>query len=796
MSGIQRLTRISRRGIILIVLILLVVVIGYFFVQYRSNILDLPIYTAPFKVEILDPPSGTEAPVNMALLVEASVHAENPIQSVELWANGSIVGVQSVSPGEPTTAVIGFSWVPSEAGTYALIARARDAEEKTADSSAVTLLIGPSDKSAQDDASEDPGGYVPIAGGSGGEGAPSGYGPPESLPSQPTSPNGDDSIGPAEPWKGSLGNWITQILYGGPPTAPELDGEVLDCGVLLNIHDVSTNEEGFFLYRQTANAPGWKRIGTLAAQSQFDWITYTDQGFNGLISYYVAAFNGQNESPSNIVTFNINPETCPPAENEHVALSIEVTNLSTESGAEQVYCYKSLDGTNWSRWPKTGFFEPGVEGFEIETAVEKILMDETDPQAISLHLECWGWVGGDLQKLGEFLADDLNPEKTDSLAFGDSLLSAAFQVNEVPVTQMSGEGATKPATDPKMPRVFAIILPGVQTCLDHTPSGGDNFWENLFYCIWYPEYHDYDQPYLAWFVMETCLDGWGDDCNSLDYYLYRAANNGGEVGFNIYSQYSDIYPMQTTESGLTAWPIAPPQNGCGSDTKFLNVRMYYTGGAEDPDYPNTTVEGMESNTVNTQPFCPTPDEVELEVTFDSIVIGDLGDGIGGGDDLEIYGEFNAGGSPGYGTSLHLRPWGDHGECPDDNVEWLGSMSMLGTMDCPQIVTEGSASISTFDLLCSSSYPGFCSVSGYQTQNNKARITVEGGGSIHVAVHIWDWDHQSGDDPVCNAEMWIGPESIFGWMGYKTSAHLHQGDNDNASCDVYFRIEPVAEEQGG
>ena len=123
--------------------------------------------------------------------------------------------------------------------------------------------------------------------------------------------------------------------------------------------------------------------------------------------------------------------------------------------------------------------------------------------------------------------------------------------------------------------------------------------------------------------------------------------------------------------------------------------MYYTGGPDDPDYPNTTIEGMESNTVNTWPFCPTPDEVELEVIFDSIVIDDLGDGIGGGDDLEIYGEFDAGGSPGYGTSLHLRPWGDHGDCPDDNVEWLGSLNMMGTMDCPQMVKEGSISISTF-----------------------------------------------------------------------------------------------------
>jgi hypothetical protein len=372
-------------------------------------------------------------------------------------------------------------------------------------------------------------------------------------------------------------------------------------------------------------------------------------------------------------------------------------------------------------------------------------------------------------------------------------MSAAFEVEEVPIQAMNGNDAEKPPTDPRMPRVFAIILPGVQNCLNHTPSGGDNFWENLFYCTWYPEYHDYDQPYLIWFVSDRCLAGKGDDCLPLEYYQVRADSYGGNVGFNIYAQFSDAYPLQWTEPGLTAWPIAPPHEGCGSNVKFLNVRMFYTGGAEDPDYPNMTIEGPDSNTVNTSPFCPTPEEIELQVTFDSIVIDDLGDGIGGGDDLEIYGHFVAAGAPGQGTSLHLRPWGDHGDCPDDNVEWFGSLSTLGTMGCPQLVTEGSNSISSFGLLCSSSNPEFCTTGEYQTQNNTARITVTGGSYIKVGVHLWDWDHQSGDDPVCNAEVWIGPQSIYGWMDYKGSGYLHQGDNDNASCDVYFRINPVSEE---
>jgi hypothetical protein len=202
------------------------------------------------------------------------------------------------------------------------------------------------------------------------------------------------------------------------------------------------------------------------------------------------------------------------------------------------------------------------------------------------------------------------------------------------------------------------------------------------------------------------------------------------------------------------------------------------------------IEGPDSNTVTSVLNCPAPSEVKLDVIFDSLHIADLGDGATGGDDLEIYASFVAeGNNPGAGSVLNLGEWGWSGEdCPNDVFSVATGLMTSGKVpNCPTVVTEGDFPVSEM-FFCTSDTYSHC-VGSYSTNNNKIQITVGDGSRIRVAIHAMDYDDDSPDDNVCQAETWVGPESIFGWQGFSASGSLSQGDNGSASCIVDFHIAP-------
>jgi hypothetical protein len=294
----------------------------------------------------------------------------------------------------------------------------------------------------------------------------------------------------------------------------------------------------------------------------------------------------------------------------------------------------------------------------------------------------------------------------------------------------------------------------------------------------------------VWYVSDPkyleCLNGTGAACSTFQSYLDRVDLYGGEVGFNVYGQLSDSIPLATMPYNLTAF-VVPPQITCGEDT-LMTVRMYWIPGADDPIPSKQMYESIDSNTVSAASLCPPPSEIKLDVTFDTLRIGDLGDGIGGGDDLEIYASFKAeGNDPGTGSVLNLGRWGWSGsDCINDVVSFTLNSTGVGP-ECPLSTKEGNISLSEHEMCASNTY-SHC-VGSYSENNNKIQVTVGDGSRIRISVHAMDYDTDSADDNVCDVETWIGPESISGWHGFTTSGQMSQGDNGSASCKVFFHIEP-------
>lgn len=773
-------------AIALVILSALFVVTAYQFKKYQAAMESLSVKSTPILIAITDPYTGQTVPAGTPLLVHVNASSPEKLLSLELWANGQVVGIQgSPTPQGMTPFSADFTWIPADPGTYTLIARAIQEGSQSGDSAAVVVIVGPADKTTGgSEGGGDSSQNIPISNGGG-------YGSSTPLPLQPTPPNESDSSAPAQKWTLSITNWLLSNS-NEPLQAPQLTAAPAGCGATLSIHDLSNNEEGFIVFRMTEGSPIQTKIATLMGQSGVDWLIYADESNSHTNSYMVRAFNSSNVADSNIVFVEGDPSDCEKDGSAEPVLSIQLTGLKSDMDAEMAYCYKSLNGADWVRWPVSGFFMPGPDGFNIQSEVDNILLNELEGKSLTLDLECWGWVGGALTLLGNLHQDNIGPD-LDNLQLADGGLLAVLDIGDV-ITAKDGEDPPKPPIGDVMPKVFAIIFFGQDACTEHLPSGGSNFFENLLFCTWFPEYNfdqGASQPYLVWYVSDPkyqeCLNGTGVACHSFQSYVDRVKLYGGELGFNVYSQFSDSIPLATMPYNLTTF-VVPPQMTCGKDVLLMTVRMYWIPGPNDPLGQTHLRESIDSNTVSAASLCPPPQEIKLDVTFDTLRIGDLGDGVGGGDDLEIYASFKAeGNNPGTGSVLNMGRWGWSGsDCINDVVSFtLNSMGL--SSECPRPIKEGDTSLSDKPMCASNTY-SHC-VGSYSQNNNKIQVTVGDGSRIHISVHAVDYDTDSADDDVCKVETWIGPESISGWQGFTTNGQMSQGDNGSASCKVFFHVAP-------
>src|SRR5689334_7092084 len=173
---------------VLLVLALLFGVAAYQFKQYQATIEDLPGKATPIVIAITDPHTGQTVPAGMPLLVHVDAGGPEALVSLELWANGQLVGIQAAPSANGITPFeADFAWTASDPGTYTLIARALQADNQSGDSAGVVVIVGPTEKTADEGSGGDGGQSLPISnGGAGGGGS-------LPLPLPPVPPGESDS---------------------------------------------------------------------------------------------------------------------------------------------------------------------------------------------------------------------------------------------------------------------------------------------------------------------------------------------------------------------------------------------------------------------------------------------------------------------------------------------------------------------------------------------------------------------------------------------------------------------------
>ncbi len=409
---------ISCLGISIIsICILSVGALAYFFSIYRDAGIAPLSQTTSAQVAISNPPTATAWRTFEPISIEATAIGPDPFLSIELWVNGEVAEVQA-SPSNRTPYFASFVWVPDTPGMYSLIARATDVQTATFTSTSVVVLIE-DDEALTETSRANTGGQAGIAsdvvllqedGAARTAEAAAiralNLPAPAQPPIAPDPPGPNESIGASTAWTGTPGNWITNLIARSKPAAPEIVGAVQGCAAELLIHDISNNEEGFAVYAHSLLWPDWRQVATLSSQSQVDWLSFTHAGTPGLLTFYVSALNGQGEAASNPVSVDIDAARCPEQPAGLPVLGIELTGLVADPVPERAYCYRSLAGELWSRWPVVGFFTPDQGSFNIQGQVENIVLQDADGQALledmTLRLECWGWFGGEVELMGEF----------------------------------------------------------------------------------------------------------------------------------------------------------------------------------------------------------------------------------------------------------------------------------------------------------------------------------------------------------------------------------------------------------
>jgi LysM repeat protein len=247
-------------------------------------------------------------------------------------------------------------------------------------------------------------------------------------PGEPSSKNGPEFIGTTTNFFHDLQYlWKTNppVPVGNqtgpkyPPATPKLFGDFKGCDVTLRFPTIAYRDaepgsgwmgwedDGFFVYR-SRDGGAFERIATLPPIHEAppaSNVTFADKGEYGALSYYVAAFNALGEAASNPVTFALNPGVCPSAGSggEGVIGMDPDGNIILPFNMDMAYLYVQINDSAAVRVPEgTRMFLSGSGvRFNLYDYLSTI-SDSVRLADMKLHMEVWGWQGGNLVFAGTF----------------------------------------------------------------------------------------------------------------------------------------------------------------------------------------------------------------------------------------------------------------------------------------------------------------------------------------------------------------------------------------------------------
>lgn len=420
--------KIKRKRIwipLVIILILLIVTGGVLLTLTVPNVeTQLGNLKPAILVAISEPVNGQKVLPGDSLSVYVSVASAQPLQSLEVFADGTPLAIVMSTSLEQSPVTAMFLWSPVPEGWHLLTARATDQDGFTVLSNPIRVeaILPPAPQPVEPTLLDKPGVVLGISTDSPDfeteldteiERLLSLATDQEPVHVQVPSFTAPDLEVPPESFTGSIleapssapffqkfllwtsAKTSTSVIL---PQAPSLRGSVEDCTVRLRVYDRSNNELGFHLYRLGPLDTGWVLEADLQASDGTGVFEYLDSDRNnGKQDYYIASYNAAGENPGNIIELNVAAEACS-IHSPHV-VSLQNAFLTPTQPVDRLYCYASNDLSSWVRIPRKPqeFINP-VEGvFNLSPYLHGLGVPGTPLQ---FKLECWGWHGETLVSLG------------------------------------------------------------------------------------------------------------------------------------------------------------------------------------------------------------------------------------------------------------------------------------------------------------------------------------------------------------------------------------------------------------
>ncbi|TFH38061.1 MAG: hypothetical protein E4G99_00520 [Anaerolineales bacterium] len=799
--------------------------------SYQTSVLAVDRIQDTQQVWIDHPLSESTWMVEDQIQVKAMGESQTPLVKMELWIDGELAGLDT-GPEEPLAPWKSvFTWTPLHIGFHALVVRAEDDHGMSITSPAVVVFVEPSEKYlAGDLVTENDGVFNTLSVYPGVD--------PNSREAS-TNPIAADQ-GPAILRTGSVRDLVTSLTVESPPNSPGLTVEMDGCNANLYVHDQSSTEEGFFVYRQTLSSPVWTRLATLASQSEHEWLTFEDAHQVGGVTYYVSAFNSKGESSSPLQTVSFDPVDCEDQSESSHSVEVEIMKLETQVQVDRAYCYRSFNGLDWSRWPNSGFFTPGEDGFDLDDRASSFLPtslgDDLNPQSLEFHLECWGWRTGVLEFLGILDPQNLDLKTDGIFSFeggvirADVAIRSGFRYHQ-PTLNLNNWADlsdltfrlmhsrigldtlgrkvfyhyTTMPTERHFPYIQAWLTYRKEECFNHLEPESQIAFGTLFLCSPLAGHNEgpggvAPQAYIVWKFKSTCPAGSYEDCLPITWWKDWIEEHMREAYVEIWAE--DNYRNWLSyhdEIDRTVTRV-DPQN-CTDERRF-RVRIVINRG-QDQTLPTAAIETIVSPWSNwvhgVRCRKPLGEEVLMEVTFDSIQWSHVDDNDTGPEIIETYGGLWAGTSQTPGVVPYGIVWGPRNIGTDYHLQLVDYGEPLYTEDFRDGVADMASRTLCLEIV---ENPGFeCIYENYggsgnpffTVNNNKFFIPVRGGDAILFDVSIKDYDHASADDRVCNIQRWTPTRTLTGWASEDGAVfQMHQPDNGNASCTVTLLLRAVSQ----
>ena len=435
---------------------------------------------SPVSVQIVYPLNGEFFDSQSTIPIQVYATSQNNVISVEIWDNGQLLDTQAVSQQFPLAIKTSYPWNFPATGVHVLMARAKDAQGYTGQSSVALVTIktvtplvefttsaGDTLKSVAEFLEMDEEEIAAVNPGLE-PGAPLGDGqivqlpPPAEAPPSPPQ-EGPPTLGeppqdPTYPPNPIIYKLKELTKLGGtpaaPPFSPKLWGSIENCNqVKLTIVPQSDDEDGFFVYRWVFDFQqdlAFTKIAVLGpVGSAQKPVEYTDT-LSGLAAYYyVSAFNALGESSSAPIAVKYDESCLTGGQTEQIGELLEVkTEFETTEPVDNGYCYYSTTPGEWKRLPSQEFefFKPGKDNFGLNMMI-------VDPPPV-LVMECWGWGGG---TIGNFSLSYLGKAEVQMSAEPVTLVGENFSFSLPPLPMLNTKPGDGQSEGVQMSNVFTNL---------------------------------------------------------------------------------------------------------------------------------------------------------------------------------------------------------------------------------------------------------------------------------------------------------------------------------------------------